>query len=54
MTALDRCRNEIRDFERLLTEKHAVNDANMLTHRQEVSKTLSTVDTTLIELQQDR
>jgi septal ring factor EnvC (AmiA/AmiB activator) len=54
VAALDKCRDEIHDFESLLNEQRSVHDANMLNHRQEISKTMTSLDKTLIELHQDR
>lgn len=54
VTALDKCRGDIKDFEKLITEQRAVSEASMIGHRLEIAKALSSVDSSMTELQQDR
>lgn len=40
IAALDKIRDEIKDFENIMNEQRAVNDRALLAHRKEVTKSL--------------
>ena len=54
VNALDKLRDEIKDFENIINEQRVVYDKNIVQHRKEVTKALTTMDNTLNEMQLDR
>ena len=54
VNALDKLRDEIKDFENIINEQRGVYDKNMIQHRKDVTKSLTAMDNTLNEMQLDR